>query len=171
MSSQPAHHHMILISPLIKQVGCILSCKVNTNKLIVSRTAYGMQIYVELHIYKCPHRRQKLTLLFLFTDLFHKEIFLTLRNNRKVNTLHLLRRLRKISLLHISQARSQTLCVVVGGGGGCQIGQILGPFIITRGLSCDRVGFGNFWGVGGWGRVRWPPWPPPPPPPATGLYL
>ena len=70
--------------------GLHLSCKVNTNKLIVSRTAYGMQIYVELHIYKCPHRRQKLTLLFLFTDLFHKEIFLTLSNNRKVNTLHLL---------------------------------------------------------------------------------
>ena len=38
------------------------------------------------------------------------------------------------------QARSQTF---VGGGRG-QSGQILGPFIIMRGLSCDRVGFGHF---------------------------
>ena len=35
------------------------------------------------------------------------------------------------------------LCV---GVGGCQIGQILGPFMITRGLSCDRVGFCHFGG-------------------------
>ena len=41
--------------------------------------------------------------------------------------------------------------------GGGQMGQILGPFMITRGLSCDRVGFGHFGGGGG----RWPPWPPP----------
>ena len=31
-------------------------------------------------------------------------------------------------------------------GGGGQIGQILGPFMITGGLSCDRVEFGHFWG-------------------------
>ena len=34
------------------------------------------------------------------------------------------------------------------------MGQILGPFMITRGLSCDRVGFGLiifFWGGGGGG--------------------
>ena len=36
------------------------------------------------------------------------------------------------------------LCV----GGEGQIGQILGPFMITRGLSCDRVGFGHFGGRG-----------------------
>ena len=30
--------------------------------------------------------------------------------------------------------------------GGGQIGQILGPFMITRGLSCDRVEFGHFGG-------------------------
>ena len=36
------------------------------------------------------------------------------------------------------QARSQTFCE------RGQIGQILGPFMITRGLSCNRVGFGHF---------------------------
>ena len=41
---------------------------------------------------------------------------------------------------HQSQARSQTF---LWGG---QIGQILGPFMIMRGLSCDRVGFGHFGG-------------------------
>ena len=52
----------------------------------------------------------------------------------------------------IIQARSQTfvcvcVCVCVwGGGGGGQIGQIWGPFMITRGLSCDRVEFGHFGG-------------------------
>ena len=50
------------------------------------------------------------------------------------------------------QARSQT---VLWGGG--QIGQIWGPFMITRGLSCDRVEFGHFGG----GGVRWPPLTPP----------
>ena len=55
----------------------------------------------------------------------------------------------------ILQARSQTF---LWGGG--QIGQILGPFMITRGLSCDRVEFGHF-GGGVRGVVRWPPWPPP----------
>ena len=30
--------------------------------------------------------------------------------------------------------------------GGGQIGQILGPFMITRGLNCDCVGFGHFGG-------------------------
>ena len=34
----------------------------------------------------------------------------------------------------------------LGGGGGGQIGQILGPFMIMRGLSCDRVEFGYFGG-------------------------
>ena len=34
--------------------------------------------------YQYAYRRQKLTLLHLFTDLFHKEIFLTLQNKRKV---------------------------------------------------------------------------------------
>ena len=38
------------------------------------------------------------------------------------------------------QARSQTF---LWGG---QIGQILGPFMITRGLSCDRVEFGHLGG-------------------------
>ena len=54
------------------------------------------------------------------------------------------------------QVRSQTLCVCVcvcvGGGG--RIGQILGPFMVTRGLSCDRIGFGHFfWGGGRGGGV------------------
>ena len=50
------------------------------------------------------------------------------------------------------------MCVCVcgvgggGGGGGVQIVQILGPFMIMRGLSCDRVGFDHFffffWGGG-----------------------
>ena len=57
------------------------------------------------------------------------------------------------------QARSQTFLWGVGGVG--QIGQILGPFMITCGLSFDRVGLGHFFvgvgvGVGG----RWPPWHP-----------
>ena len=57
-------------------------------------------------------------------------------------------------LLHQSQARSQTfvcvcVCVGGGGGGGVRLVKILGPFMITRGLSCDRVGFGLFWGGGG----------------------
>ena len=42
----------------------------------------------------------------------------------------------------VMQARSQTF---FGGG---QIGQIWGPFMITRGLSCDRVEFGHFGGGG-----------------------
>ena len=45
------------------------------------------------------------------------------------------------------QAHSQTLFWGEGG----QIGQILAPFMITRGLSCDRVGFGHFGGGGGGG--------------------
>ena len=40
--------------------------------------------------------------------------------------------------------------------GGGQIGQILGPFMITGGLSCDRVEFGHFGG----GQMT-PPDPPP----------
>ena len=44
------------------------------------------------------------------------------------------------------------VCVCVGGGGG-QIGQILGPFMITRGLSCDRVGFGLLFSGGSDGGV------------------
>ena len=39
--------------------------------------------------------------------------------------------------------------------GGGQIGQIWGPFMITRGLSCDRVEFGHFGGSDD------PPDPPP----------
>ena len=45
-----------------------------------------------------------------------------------------------------------------GGGGGGQIGQILGPFMITRGLSCNRIGFGHF------GGSQMTPLTPPPPP-------
>ena len=41
--------------------------------------------------------------------------------------------------------------------GGVQIGQILGPFMITRGLSCDRVGFGHL-GGGGSDDPPDPPW-------------
>ena len=37
--------------------------------------------------------------------------------------------------------------------GGGQIGQILGPFMITRGLSCNCVGFGHFFGGGGGGQM------------------
>ena len=44
--------------------------------------------------------------------------------------------------------------------GGGQIGQILGPFMITRGLSCDRVGFGHFF-LGGGGSDDLPDPPPP----------
>ena len=33
-------------------------------------------------------------------------------------------------------------------GGGGQIDQILGPFMITGGLSCNRVEFGHFEGGG-----------------------
>ena len=44
--------------------------------------------------------------------------------------------------------------------GGGQIGQIWGPFMITRGLSCDRVEFGHFGGGSD---------DPPDPPLATGL--
>ena len=47
------------------------------------------------------------------------------------------------------QAHSQTF---LWGG---QIGQMLGPFMITRGLSCDRVGFGH---LGGGGGSDEPPW-------------
>ena len=43
-------------------------------------------------------------------------------------------------LQYILQAHSQTF---LWGG---QIGQIWGPFMITRGLSCDRVEFGHFGG-------------------------
>ena len=46
-------------------------------------------------------------------------------------------------------------CVCVWGGG--QIGQIWGPFMITRGLSCKRVEFGHFGG-----ESDDPPDPPPP---------
>ena len=46
-----------------------------------------------------------------------------------------------------------------GGGGGGQIGQILGPFMITRGLSCDRVGFGHFGRGRGQGGHLTPPRP------------
>ena len=38
-----------------------------------------------------------------------------------------------------------------GGGGEGQIGQIWGPFMITCGLSCYRVGFGKYFGGGGGG--------------------
>ena len=47
-----------------------------------------------------------------------------------------------------------------GEGGGDQIGQIWGPFMITGGLSCDRVEFGYFGG----GQMT-----PLTPPLATGL--
>ena len=47
---------------------------------------------------------------------------------------------------------------------GGQIGQILGPFMITRGLSCDRVEFGHFGGGGGSSD-------PPDPPLVTGLHV
>ena len=57
----------------------------------------------------------------------------------------------------LQQARSQTF---LWGGGG-QIGQILGPFMINGGLSCDRVEFGHFGG----GQMT-----PPDPPLATGLF-
>ena len=39
---------------------------------------------------------------------------------------------------------------------GGQIGQIWGPFMITRGLSCDRVEFGHF--GGGQMTPLTPPW-------------
>ena len=56
------------------------------------------------------------------------------------------------------QARSQTfLWGGCGWGKGGQSGQILGHFMITRGLSCDRVGLGHFFLT------------PPPPPPRGGL--
>ena len=51
---------------------------------------------------------------------------------------------------HAHEARSQTF---LWGG---QIGQILGPFMITRGLSCDLVGFFHL------GVQMTPPDPPPP---------
>ena len=41
--------------------------------------------------------------------------------------------------------------------GGGQIGQILGPFMITGGLSCDRVEFGHF-GGGQMTPLTPPPW-------------
>ena len=47
------------------------------------------------------------------------------------------------------QACSQTFFFL--GGGGCQIGQTMGPFMITRGLSCNRVGFGLFFFFFFWG--------------------
>ena len=61
---------------------------------------------------------------------------------------------------------SQTLCVCVcvcmcvgGGGGKGQIGQILGPFVITSGLFCDRGWICPFFlfflrGVGWGGGIR-----------------
>ena len=44
--------------------------------------------------------------------------------------------------------------------GGGQIGQILGPFMITGGLSCDRVEFDHLGGGGGGGQMTplTPPW-------------
>ena len=54
-----------------------------------------------------------------------------------------------------SQARSQTF---LWGG---QIGQILGPFMITGGLSCDHVEFGHFGGGGGGGGGQMTPMTPP----------
>ena len=56
------------------------------------------------------------------------------------------------------------VCVWAGGEGG-QIGQILGPFMITCGLSCDHVGFGN-WERGGKGQMT--PLTTPPHPPGYG---
>ena len=53
-----------------------------------------------------------------------------------------------LSLKFRPVARLFLLCVCGGRGG--QIGQILGPFMFTRGLSCDHFGFGHF-GGGGWG--------------------
>ena len=53
--------------------------------------------------------------------------------------------------------------------GGSQIGQIWGPFMIARGLSCDHVEFGYF-GVGG-GGVGVSDDPPDPPPPGYGPVL
>ena len=52
-----------------------------------------------------------------------------------------------------SQARSQTFYFFGQGekGGGGGIGQIFGSFMITRGLSCDRIGFGHL-GEGQGGR-------------------
>ena len=54
-----------------------------------------------------------------------------------------------------------------GGGGGGKSVKFLGPFMITGGLSCDRVEFGHF-GQGGGGGSDDPPLTPPP---ATGLEL
>ena len=80
------------------------------------------------------------------------------------------------------QARSQTfLCVCVcmlggrGGGRGRQIGQILGPFMIMRGLSWIALDLAIFFCVcvcGGGGRGgRWPSWPRPPPPRLRAWYI
>ena len=57
-----------------------------------------------------------------------------------------------------SVARLFFVCVEEGG----QIGQILGPFMITHGLSCDRVRFGHFLG----GQMT--PLTTPPPSPGYG---
>ena len=66
------------------------------------------------------------------------------------------------------QSGSQTLlCVCVGGGGGGGlIGQILGPFMIRHGLSCNCIGFGH---IGGRGAQMTSLTPPPPPPFPSGL--
>ena len=48
-----------------------------------------------------------------------------------------------------------------------QIGQILGPFMIMRGLSCDHVVFGHFFIL--FYFFGWVGDPLTPPPPATGL--
>ena len=63
-----------------------------------------------------------------------------------------------------------------GGGWGCQIGQILGPFMITRGLSYNRIGFGLLFFVCVGGVSDDPPDPPPPPPslgygPELSVYI
>ena len=62
--------------------------------------------------------------------------------------------------LNVGPCRRPVARLFCGGG---QIGQILGPFMITGGLSCDRVEFGHFGGGGGGSDD------PPDPPLATGL--
>ena len=47
----------------------------------------NLNTLLNLDISVTTHRRQKLTLLHLSTDMFHKETFLTLRKNCKVKPL------------------------------------------------------------------------------------